>query len=312
METEGRPSPPEIPRVAIQPLRRVRPSAVRRFALVIGGFMAFNLLATPIVMQGGEALLASAFLGGVLAQAGLIAIWAALGSAVYWPVRQLQAMLLALLACSCLCIGAFISEGGGSGFRNLAVVLAFAPLTMLAAQLPLLACWMIRGWRIAPSTADHAVAHRGAQQFGMPDLLLAVVTAAVPLGFVRLGFWLQSGDLPPGETAIFVAGVTIISAFLTPPVAWSALGVKDHGAGCGAIVLYSFALMLVIFLVPAMAGGGSAEAFFLAMATLFAATGTMHLILLVFWDCDYRLQSCSPRSIAPELAKSDATNPGEA
>ncbi len=313
MESVGRQSPPEMPRVDIHPPRRVRPSAVRRFAFIIGGFMAFDLLVPPLATQARAELLIGAFLGGVLAQGGLIAIWAALGTPVYWPMRQLQALLLALLACWCLWIGVGMSEAPPMMLREAARGGAFVPLMLLAAQLPLWAARMAPGWRIARGTVGHADEERAGRQFGVFDLLLATAVVAVALGFARLGLWLKPDDSIPAVVAVAFLGVAILSAFTSLPCAWSALGASDQGAGCAAIVLYSVALTILVFSVPAaIVGGGSIEALVVFLMTCFAVTGSMHSVLLVFRDCGYRLQSCSPRSIAPELAKSDAANPGEA
>lgn len=277
-----------------QPRRTMRKSPVRRFALIIAGFVFFDLLAPGLAFQLHAVFLVGGCLAGILAQGGLIVIWASLGTTVYWPVRQLQALLLTFLACCCLQIGIEIREAPTLDFRDLMGVAAFVPLMLLGAQVPLCTFRLLRGWRIAPGAVGRSDAQRDGRQFGILDLLFATAVVGVALGLVRLGLWLDPNEASPADLATMFLIAALASATTTLPCVWAALSVEGRSAGCFAIAV-TFGLACLLLLLPAALSGGAGEAALL-VPMYFATTGAMYGVLLLFRDCGYRLHSARSSS----------------
>ena len=237
--------------------------------------------------------------GFVLAQVGLLSVWAVLGPQRIW--RQWTASLLTLTGfVIALTVGATIGFGHGQGFRGLFAL----PLVFTVAQLPL---WLLRlalGWRMVRSGVEETAGTRRARQFGVQDLLTLTAAVALMLGLARFSIP-ASSDLPGREiTAMWNAVVSfglalaIVNTFLVPPCVWAGLRLDDLSGAIAGVVGYGLLLFMLIATVVGVQSRGSTPGDMEGLLVLFLAVtlGATFGVLRLAHACGYVLVTTWPKA----------------
>jgi hypothetical protein len=258
----------------------------------MGAFVLFDVVSPWAADYAGAEIVLPAIFGAAAAQFGLIVILAALGDE-YWPLRQLQALVLAVSSVWCLWDGFRLTNLLNIALPEAASAAAFMPLALLSAQAPLWAVRLTRGWTIERPVNSSPAAKRAWRQFTILDLLMVTAMAAFALVSSQFGLWLIAEAYPVGELVILLVAIIVGCALTTLPCVWSALGVRQSDIGCVAILLYVSACSLLTFgISSAIQGGNAPRVVLVATAILGAWTlGLMHLVLLALRAAGYRLHS---------------------
>lgn len=152
----------------------------------MGAFVLFDVVSPWAADYAGAEIVLPAIFGAAAAQFGLIVILAALGDE-YWPLRQLQALVLAVSAVWCLWVGFRLNNLPNIALPEAAGAAAFMPLALLSAQAPLWAVRLTRGWTIERPVNSSPAAKRVWRQFTILDLLMVTAMAAFALVSSQFG-----------------------------------------------------------------------------------------------------------------------------
>lgn len=257
-------------------------------SLSIGGAivpccLGFDLLAPGIVEGSHSELVAAVVSGIVLAQFGLFAVWAVLGSAP-WFVRQPAAMVGIMASFIALMFGARADVKDG---LNMALSL---PLIFLCLQAPLWGLRLIWGWQLIPIGGAGATGLADARRFSLAQLFAAITAAAIAMSLARAaGF-----ESLPVAVAAAVFGLVVVI-----PCVGSALAARYLTNGTFWILAYAVvATMAVIVLFTSINGAPTGDTLITTELFSISVIGTMHAILAAVRLAGFDLQRASQRSRA--------------
>jgi len=219
------------------------PHPVRRhfpLAFCIAGFAAVDFLGPSIVWAIEAELITGLFAGTVVAQFGLLAIWAALGPQ-RWTLRLPVTLTYVALFYTTLITGMTVADPSGFLWYDVRAGYLSLPLMFLAVQFPL---WIMRsgaGWRIV--RADQGNEFPPAQ-FHLRDLFVATTLIAVALGLASLG--LPREGPAAAEAWEFPAVACLVcaawSVSFTLPCLWAALIAKNWRRSIVVIIVYTLVM----------------------------------------------------------------------
>ena len=242
--------------------------AAAAVALIVIGFGVVDLVVVGIARSHTEPLwwLAGLLSGVVLAQFGLLAVWA-----VFGPGRLLVRWPAALLAAAALLCGLamLLIAGEPLASRNMEeffLSLLMLPLFALAVQFPLWAFKWAIGGRIVILGSKDAASASASRQFTLQHLLGVTTVLAIALSMASVA--LEYGGLPGRPTAEMWPRVLIActifalySALAVVPCIWAALIVRDMATSVFALAVYvllgsglEIAIVSAIFGPPFRAG----------------------------------------------------------
>ncbi len=308
------------------------PSLLPSPAAALAGIVciyAFCDFVTPWVLMSGPGgpapavfailrapVLVAILLGGMFAQAGFLAIWAALAPGSLW-IRWLLSLLVSLFLCGCFMISVVaVDENGFTRASDVSWVLFFLPAASLTLQLPL---WLFRfafGCRIVVKGSTEPVESVGARQFGILQMMGVTTMVAVALALVRVA--LDQMGAPDQESgmvwvrlAIFCLIAMVYSALWTLPAAWAGLTPEYEGTGCAVIAIECFMVTGLILLIASIASGGRVPP-----AEVFGVLLVFHLSLAAALLCSLYLARAGgwvlrrdggkPEPIMAEMAEESA------
>ncbi|MGI8978430.1 MAG: hypothetical protein ACR2FY_04325 [Pirellulaceae bacterium] len=189
--------------------------------------------------------------GAILAQSGLLAIYAVLGPGRIWR-RQSVAVLLGFGSILAWLLGFSLDDVGFPGYpmndpETQAAILVL-PALFCVGCVPL---WILRSffrWRIESPKSDKAVDN--APQLSIAGMLSATFVAALTLALIRLGAYLSPLDEPVwwqciGIAVAFTAGICL---FTLPFSTWLILYSRGLVIGTSLAVVWLSIVGLVLFL----------------------------------------------------------------
>ena len=254
-------------------------------AVFVPVFAVFNLVAPAFAAEIQSEVIVAITLGAVVAQFGLLAIWAVLGSQrllVRWPLTLLATALLYWFALA----GMAIAGMPGRALREAAWSTLLVPAIFLAVQLPL---WLFKaavGCRIAIADADDSSEAAPSRQFGLQEMFGATTAMALVFGLARAGLsgLDRTGDLAGsgvnmwsylGAACLFCA---LWSTFITVPCVAAVFLADSRAAGSVAMLVYT--LMMSLFVSAVISSLTHPEAFGRGFVYLFAFNVGIVLVML--------------------------------
>ena len=261
------------------------------FGLLAAVHVAFLLLLSPINLPAEFGPAGQRFLmmvmGALVAQPGLIALWAGLAPQAF---MRRWAQALAMLLCFDLAL-AFASANNASaraGTEEMLEIVAWL-VAVVAGQLPL---WFLRrrfGWRIEPPPEHARPADERGNQFSMIHLLAAMAVVAAFLAALRWIYPNASSARLPEHLLRFAAigAMTSLVGLLPLAVCWLVLlpgrgGFWRWSIGLGGAGIFAAtAAAVAAFGSPGEVG----ELIFILSGTVLWSAGNLFIVRL----CGYRL-----------------------
>ncbi|NQU26295.1 MAG: hypothetical protein HQ567_33845 [Candidatus Nealsonbacteria bacterium] len=266
-----------------------------------------DVIVPMIVRNARSPVLGGIFLGVLLAQLGLLNVWAVLGSQRLL-VRWTSALLVGWFLYGSIILGTAISSGIPNGGLEIPLrMAALLPGVFICVQLPLWGLKAITGGRLVLSD-DERVPATELRQFGLQQMLTVTTGVALTLGLARLG--LPELDALPDQAWFALSltcGFCFVGALLTVlPCVCAIFLPRNLDSGVAIGVAYAFTLAILVILVIGITSGGNvpSEAFVALFAFAFGLMGTQLGILSMLRMRGYRLQRVSrkPSPGAAELA----------
>lgn len=207
----------------------------RKFAIagIVLFFLANNLL-WPLIFDAVQesvseecvGFLLGSLLGGLTAQACLLAIWAALGPQRLLVRLPIAYALMVVGVCSYY-LGMTLPDWGEMPAEFSVLFAVGLLLLCCGVQLPLVIFRAIIGFRIDGETFDPNTSDEESLRFGLRYLLILTAVVAVLTAMLRFTFpevgWPGSG--PPWREVLFMMGsFAVFSAVVCLPSVWLALG----------------------------------------------------------------------------------------
>ena len=187
--------------------------------------------------------------GLIVAQLGLLAIWAVLGPqplVVRWPLALLTTAVL-----YCVAIGGVLIGGYDTSLAEVTAAILVLPIVCLSVQLPV---WILRlatGGCIARRESTGGLSAKQSRQFDLKQMLGSITVVALALGLARLGVGAIVSDSIAVSVvwigfALFCVMSSVISAFLTLPCIYAALVARNKVMSTLAMGAYSIFLAMLV------------------------------------------------------------------
>lgn len=241
-------------------------------------YLVLDLVAVRLFEVSQSFPIMSAILGVVLAQYGLLAIWAALGSRP-WYVRQPLAMIGVVMSYGTLAAG-----GRAGAMKDFVREAPLLPLIFLCLQAPLWLLRLVRGWKIVSIGSPVGNSITDARRLSLRQMFAATTVIAIAIALARIDHKVEQG-------VSIMVGAVVVGLMLVAPCASSALGSRSLTAGTFWVIVYAAGGAMALALLLACIAGTPDRAAIVSLETFSLATvGSMHGILAAGRRAGYILQ----------------------
>lgn len=258
-------------------------------SVTVSAYLFFDLIWQLVLRESASPALESLVFGTLMAQYHLLAIWAVLGTQL-WYVRQLAAYLGVFGSYGCMLLGAPSDLD-----LHVIDVWLLLPLSFFCLQVPLWVARSVLRWRLVSYDSDGDVPTGDeTRRFSLMQLFAAITFLAIAIAPVR---WI---NLQGFDALVMGAVATGAGILVTLPCIWAAWCVRSVKRSTVVLMVYAsspavVALIVDRFVEPLFRSTGDVIPLFVFPLALVEIT---HLILVAVRRKGFVLQWASKRPIS--------------